>query len=271
MPAANAAQPNATKPWFQPGSLALAIETSNPSAVRGAQTQHNTLGVCIARCEQVNSITHPPSWTLLHTEPLRTDNPQHDDLASCIDRCARVANITPRHINAICVSLGPGGFTSVRVAVVTAKMICEATGAACLGIPSAEVVMHAMKHVAQAACAEHQATTAVALASKGDNTYITLFDKNNNPIRPGFLCDAEKLRSLHERDHARTLIADQFLPQAMRERAAALGLTILEPTYSPLACIQAAVRHHPIEPAHLLPLYPREPEAVTKWRLLHGA
>lgn len=272
---ANTTQP---APWFSLGTIALGIETSNPSSARPTQKSETTLGVAVARCDELDSNTNQPRWTQLHTEPLRVDNPQHDDLASCIDRCVRAANLMPRQLNAICVSIGPGGFTSVRVAVVTTKMICEATGAACIGVPSADVVIHAIaqntntspQSIAAASRPDVRATTAIALASKGDNTFITLFDNKKMPIRDGFLCDASKLRNLYERDDARTLIADHFLPAAIREQATALGMQIVPPTYSPFACIHAAAHRQPVDPAQLLPLYPREPEAVTKWRLLHG-
>ncbi|MFO0858455.1 MAG: hypothetical protein U0640_14000 [Phycisphaerales bacterium] len=254
----------ASSRWYSKGTIALGIETSNPSSVRAAQGAETMLGVAAARCDGVDAGTGEPSWTLLHSEPLRTENPQHDDLAGCIDRCVRAAGLTPRLVNAVCVSIGPGGFTSVRVAVVTAKMICEATGAASVGVPSADVVMFAQMDITAEGC------TAVALASKGDNTFVTIYDRNRSTVRAGFLCDAKGLNDIFEKDGVRTLIADQFLPAAMRERASGLGMSVLPPHYSPLACVHAASRHAAIDPAQLLPLYPREPEAVTKWRLLHG-
>lgn len=272
MPANEKSQPAA---WCVPGVIALGIESSNPSAIRHSRDHHISLGVCLARCEGIDQGIGRPQWRPLHVEPLRTDNPQHDDLAGCIARCATIAGITPRQIGAVCVSIGPGGFTGVRVAVVTAKMICEATGAACLGVPSAAVVVHALAERAGAHSehSEHHSesrTTAIALASKSDNTFVTLFDQNMTPLRAGFLCDAKRLRDLCEREHVRTLVADHFLPPAMLEEATTLGMSITQPVFSPLSCVAAASRHIPIDPANLLPLYPREPEAVTKWRLLHG-
>jgi len=47
-----------------------------------------------------------------------------------------------------------------------------------------------------------------------------------------------------------------------------LGLRIFEPAFHPLAVLAAAVRCQPVDPIHLMPIYPREPEAVTKWRAM---
>jgi len=67
------------------------------------------------------------------------------------------------------------------------------------------------------------------------------------------------------------LVADRFLPEAMRRRAEELGIEVRLPAFDPVACIEAAMEGvAPVDPADLLPLYPREPEAVTKWRALRA-
>jgi hypothetical protein len=52
----------------------------------------------------------------------------------------------------------------------------------------------------------------------------------------------------------------------MRSAMMELGGGIVEPVFDPAACLELAARLPDIEPALLLPLYPREPEAVTLWR-----
>jgi hypothetical protein len=65
------------------------------------------------------------------------------------------------------------------------------------------------------------------------------------------------------------LVADRYLPQPMRDAAIAAGITLAEPVFDPAACAElAAANTRAIDPMELLPIYPREPEAVVKWRAL---
>ncbi len=54
----------------------------------------------------------------------------------------------------------------------------------------------------------------------------------------------------------------------MLERARAASIRIGPPSFDPIACARLALTHAPVDPLELAPLYPREPEAVTKWRAL---
>ena len=66
------------------------------------------------------------------------------------------------------------------------------------------------------------------------------------------------------------LIGDRYLPEGIRGEAARLGITVGGPEFDPVACLELAARMPAADPADVLPIYPREPEAVTKWRTLHG-
>jgi hypothetical protein len=43
------------------------------------------------------------------------------------------------------------------------------------------------------------------------------------------------------------------------------------PVFDPAACLQASAMMQAVAPARLFPIYGREPEAVRKWRQLHGS
>ncbi len=216
------------------------------------------LGVALARWEE-------HAWQPLHVEPLAQETPQHDDLARCIERCCNASSVQPRQLRVIAVSAGPGGFTSVRIAIVTAKIMAEVTGAICIPVPTCHALAAQHAHLLKNAVA---APFGVALASKGADTFLTVFDADAQPVRQGTLCDAARLITLVERSQITALIADRFLPPAMLEQATLLGLRIFEPAFHPLAVLAAAVRCQPVDPIHLMPIYPREPEAVTKWRAM---
>lgn len=229
-----------------PEGLILGIETSNPSAVEPGCGW--SPAVALAR--------HAAgTLTPLGTEALNLDRPQDDDLLPAIDRLFRRAGVLPRDLRAIALSTGPGGFTALRIATASAKMIAEVTGSLVFGVPSACVV---------ARRAECTAPFAVALASKNDSVWLTQFGANTPPIADGQL--------IHARDFApatlAALIADRFLPAPFADACAAAGVPILRPVFDPLAVIEVSQRAAAIDPVSLLPIYPREPEAVTKWRAL---
>jgi tRNA threonylcarbamoyl adenosine modification protein YeaZ len=230
-----------------PRDLALAIETSNPSAYEGTGP-----GPGVALGVLVNGALSP-----LGVESIPADRPHDDDLVPAIDRLFAQHGRRPADLDRVIVSTGPGGFTALRIAVAAAKMICEATGAACVGVPSAEVVALRVR--------EARGAFAVALSSKGRSAFVTRFAAPHAPDGPGTLAEAENL----ERLGIALLIADRFLPDPMRERCATLGIEVRTPVFDPAACLEAGAARAPVDPVSLLPFYPRLPEAVVKWRELH--
>lgn len=227
-------------------SIFLAIETSNPSAVSPGQP--GGPGVLLARV--LDASIEPLALELLDPQA-----PHDANLIPAIDRLFSHARVRPRDLAAIAVSVGPGGFTAIRVAVTTAKFIAEATGARCYPVPSASVVA--------ARATNHSQPFAVALASKDDSTFLTRFCADRTPLDQGTLITAHDFPT-----DLKLLIADRFLPAPIRDRAQALAIPVVPPRFDPLACLEAARSLQPVEPPFLLPMYPREPEAVTKWRAL---
>lgn len=226
----------------------LAIETSNPSAA--APGSGPGAGVALGALEG-------SSATLLGTEPLLEERAHDDDLLPAIDRLTRRYAATPRQIARVAVSVGPGGFTALRIAVAAAKMIAEATGAGCVAVPSALVVARRTDHNGR--------PFAVALSSKGDSAFVTLFD-GPRPRAPGTVMTAADVASLD----VALLVADRFLPESIRNVCAQRSIAVVPPRFDPAACLEAALELPDIDPVELLPIYPRLPEAVVKWRQFHG-
>lgn len=263
-----------------PGDITLAIETSNPSA-------SSTLGVCVGVLPALGAPGTPALQAgslevhILSQASVTTDAPaqrNEDRLMLAIDQAMNAAGLSPRHIKRIAVSIGPGGFTSVRLAVTTAKCIAEVTGAHCIPVPTPLVAAfrfapHATPHATPHA---HQpATFAVALASKGPDAYIQVFEARGDsptPLTRGTVLDADAFEALARAlpNPITTLLADSFLPQPLRARAAARNIAVAPIHLDPVACLAASRDIPAVDPIALQPLYPREPEAVTKWRALHG-
>lgn len=223
-------------------SLILAIETSNPGAGEASA------GVALAKVDD------PPE--IVAVVPLERGG--DEELLPAIARMFTSANATPNDLSRVGVSIGPGGFTGVRIAVAAAKMICEATGAACVGVPSARVVARRITSDGR--------PFAVALASKRQTAHLTVFDGSGAARDEGAIHEASGLESLG----VARLIADQHLPASFREVAGRLAIAIEPPSFDPAACLELAVAADPVDPIALSPFYPREPEAVTRWRELHG-
>ena len=57
-----------------------------------------------------------------------------------IQKLLRAAQWEMREVELICVTVGPGSFTGLRIGVVTAKSLCYAVGARIVGVPTLEVV-----------------------------------------------------------------------------------------------------------------------------------
>lgn len=233
--------------------LTLSIETSNPSSWSPGCSWHP--GVCIGEVDG-------GSVRVLGVEPVSIDQPHTDDLLPAIDRLGRRLGLRPAQLDRIAVSAGPGGFTATRIAITAAQMIAEATGARAVAIPTAEVI-------AARARPDLPTPFGVALASKGPSVHLTRFDRaatHHLTVSPSQLITAPDLARLD----LRALIADRHLPEAIRAEAARLGLAVEAPIFDSVACLELSARGEAIDPARLWPIYPREPEAVTKWRALHG-
>jgi tRNA A37 threonylcarbamoyladenosine modification protein TsaB len=247
----------------------LAIEISNPSA---GHSGTGGPGVALGRLKD-------RGVDVLDVEPVRASGfgarpapgsgapafgGHDDDLMPAIDRLFGRTGVRPRaQLALVAVSVGPGGYTSLRVACAVGKMIAAAAAnagepARCVGVPTAMAVL-------ESAPADVRAGhVAVALASKAETAWIECFDAGLS-TGPGRIMTAENATPLIAKG-ARTLIADRFLPQSIRSALAAAGARVLEPVFDAAACARVGVGLPSIAPSDLVPIYPREPDAVTLWR-----
>jgi tRNA threonylcarbamoyladenosine biosynthesis protein TsaB len=187
-----------------------------------------------------------------------------DDLLAAIDRLYGRLGLTPDCTRGVGVSIGPGGFTGLRISVSTAKMLAETLGARVVAVPSALVAAEAY---------EGPGPIVVALAAKGATAWVTRLDRGGDGAwaveGDGHLADAGGLRL----DGIRALLADRYLPPSMRDRCHDAGIPVVDPIFSPLGCLSAAARlfegSRTTDPLTLAPLYPRPPAAVALWERRH--
>lgn len=243
--------------------LILAIETSNPAAAEAGDAARRVgPGVALGWRSTLGGI-RVIGWELLR--PSRERGGHDDDLIPAIDRLFADHAIDRGRLRdgAVAVSIGPGGYTGVRVACATGAMLAEAVGASIIATPTAMVAAYGLGP--RAAQLER---FVVALAAKGETAWGQKF-AGVRPTDEGRLFNAVDLtRMCAEPNPPRAIIADRHLPGSLRAEAGRLGLPVIPPALSPVACLHAAIDGGlaEVDPARLAPLYPREPDAVTLWR-----
>jgi tRNA threonylcarbamoyl adenosine modification protein YeaZ len=229
------------------GSLVLAIETSNPSSWTPAAPVMP--GVCLGRLAA-------GAWEPLAVEAV--DPRERDDLLMpAVDRAFRTVGASPRDLAVVAVSAGPGGFTAVRIAVTTAKGLSLATGAAVVPVPSSLVAAGSVRRDGR--------PFAVVLASKGDDAFVEVYEGQGGVRGQGSVLTAADLPGLG----VARLVGDAFLPASFTAWAGSAGVAVEAPIFDPRVCLAVARGCAAVDPVGLSPIYPREPEAVRKWRLLH--
>lgn len=246
--------------------IILAIEVSNPSAWTAPSAHPPTThfvgasaGPFTGRPGVVIAKALGSTMQVLARGESPPEDSHSDGLIVSIAQAMKLAGLSPKQIATVAVSAGPGGYTAVRLAITTAKMIAEVHGAACIPVPTAHCVAHsALTNITAAQ------PLVVALASKGESCFLTEFA--GETVSEGKLLTAAEWNPVG----TPTLIADSFLPQSFVAKAASLGLQRGYPVFDALACASICHRYPAVDPIRLTPIYPREPEAVTKWRALHG-
>lgn len=219
----------------------------------------------------------------IRSELLKAGARHDDDLMPAIDRLCGAEGVSPRDLGMIGVSAGPGGYTGLRVALTVAKCIAEATGAKLRLVPSA---------LSAAAGLEPAGPTLVCLASKRETVHATMVGVTDewladhaaalaplvgrarpagDPVRPWpgrwleiGLIGADVAAALG----VTKIVGDQHLPVSFREAAAGVGAEVVFPSFGPEGVLRLMGWFGDADPAAAAPIYPREPEAVTRWREL---
>jgi tRNA threonylcarbamoyladenosine biosynthesis protein TsaB len=180
-----------------------------------------------------------------------------DGVMDAVDRACRSAGVSSGQIDALAVSVGPGGFTALRIATTSAKVLAFALNIPVIPVPTPLVAARGVT--------PQERPCVIALAGKNDAAHLTLLEAGG-PFRMLGVCGPEALDTIE----AGCIIADDHLPQAIATRAASLGWSRQPIRLSALACLEAALGLDPVPAEQLAPLYAREPDAVTQWRARHG-
>jgi tRNA threonylcarbamoyladenosine biosynthesis protein TsaB len=210
-----------------------------------------------------------------HEEKLALTSRHDDDLLPAIDRLLTRLQLRPIDLRGgvVAVSIGPGGFTGLRIAISTAKMFGEALSATLIAVPSALVAAEGLDvdHLA----GDSPREVLVALATKAGSAWVTRLTRPH-AREPWSIAGNPALMSadMIEPGSAQHLLADEHFPALARDRLTRMGTAVMVPRFSASGCLRAAMnmlrRGETISSMALSPLYPRVPEAVTLWRMRRG-
>lgn len=222
-------------------AITLGIEMSNPSARDATGEAPHSVALWDGGGELLGSAPLPGSAR-------GSDGVLHA-IASLSDACGVHASELARVI----VSIGPGGYTALRISTTSAKVLADTLGAELIPVPTARVASMDIPGGVRPA--------AVVLATKKNLGHASVL-RADGSIETLGVVGAEALGACG----ARTIVADQHLPASFVSFAEQNGIAIRPIRLDARALLGAAEGIPPIDPLRLEPIYAREPDAVTQWR-----
>ena len=195
-----------------------------------------------------------------------------------INQLSHEQQLDPARLAEVYVSIGPGSFTGLRIAIATAKMLALTNGVKLVAVPTLDAMIHRVpkfdddgnptpQHVIACLNLKHDTAWARRFARDADGEW--------QPTDEPSLRTADAL--LDDTRHGRSpvgLLGDPLpdLPDAVAAVCTALPAAWARPLAHDVFAIgarQADQGAFTDEPS-LLPLYAREPEAVSLWKARHG-
>ena len=157
-----------------------------------------------------------------------------DNLLPSIDVLFTRANLTPGDLSTVAVSVGPGGFTGLRIATSNAKGLAEGTGCQLVAVPSAVVAAEATLS------AEDQVSPVVVLAAaKSTTCWLSRLERMETgwveSDRSGLHVIDPPDESVLELCKDAIVLADRFLPDELSAMLSGAH-RILEPRWAAAAC-----------------------------------
>ncbi len=197
---------------------------------------------------------------------------EEDLLLPSIDALLQRAELVPEQLRGIGISIGPGGFTGLRIAVATAKGIAEVTGCHLHAVPSAMVAAEAIR--TRLSTGDR---VVVASAAKLDTCWLTPLECVQDGWKElsgvGIHTILPPGPDVLDMCEGALVLADEHVPRDFQESLTGVALSLQEPRLDAAACLRITIdmarRGVSTDPLELLPLYPREPEAVRSWRMRH--
>lgn len=190
---------------------------------------------------------------------------EKDDIFPSMEKLSRALSITPRHMELVVVSSGPGGFTGLRTSTSIAKMIALASGAKLVSVESAIVI------ASQAALGD--GPFLVISSVKRDHFWLSTVQNKDG----GWMCESnnasvDTLKS--SVDGILAVFADEFIPDNAKSILSHCHIPLHQSNPNAETLLKIGLNLYTkgtcIEPEQLSPIYSREPEAVRMWQERHS-
>jgi tRNA threonylcarbamoyl adenosine modification protein YeaZ len=191
---------------------------------------------------------------------------EHDDVMPTIATLAEDLSVSPQLIKLVVLSIGPGGFTGLRTSVAIAKMVSLVSGAKIVAIESA---------ITTVVSSEPQPGSYFVISGvKQDSFWLS-------KVTPGgefWQCNSG-LSSLEEFQsrlgEVEGVFGDTYAPEIVSELCASSDTPFLPVAPTATSLLHLGQKYFQkgvfTNPLALVPLYPREPEAVRLWKNKHGS
>ncbi len=189
-----------------------------------------------------------------------------DDVLPGIESALADAGIRASSLAAVAVDVGPGGFTGLRISIAAGQAIAEVASAMVIAVPAALVAAGSTPSISAST-----GVVIVCAAAKSGTVWCSRLKRAtiDEPWRilgtPGIV---DRLTGDFDPS---AVLADEHVDPALLEESRRSGISIVPPVFNASVLADIAIQRGPDvrvldDPARLLPLYPREPEAVRKWR-----
>ena len=179
------------------------------------------------------------------------------ELIPTADALLRDRGLTPSDLTELYISVGPGSFTGLRMAIAAAKMLALTNPELKLvAVPTLEVLAHQN--------AQADRPVAVCLNIKRGTMYCAVYRDGQQVVEPALRSLEALLATVDEVDQL------QLVSEVDLDHPAQLPLenAIVDPQATWTVGQRLAREGRYVRPQDLLPLYIREPEAVTLWNEL---
>jgi tRNA threonylcarbamoyl adenosine modification protein YeaZ len=197
------------------------------------------------------------------TRGVNTGCRDDDTVFPVISEIANELSITPKSIELVVVSVGPGGFTGLRTSVAIAKMIAFTSRATIVPVETAIVTV--------ASSSANKKAYFVLSGVKQDSFWLSKVYKNDNSwcCTASISCVTELKNIITEVDG---IFVDLFAPDPISDICIDSGTELCVSFPNAKSLLDVGIQLHSngvaTDPMKLTPLYPREPEAVRLWNAL---
>ena len=224
---------------------------------------NNPIALSLELSQRSGSIAMSNSSGMVIEKNVDSGCQEQDEVMPSIEGLALELGVSPKSIGLIVISIGPGGFTGLRSAVAIAKMVAFVSGAAIIPIETAlGVVGHAnVGH----------GPFLVVSGVKKDRFWLSKVYKKEGR----WFCESSPSTTSEMETSVQGAIAvfgDLYVPKSVVALCESRKVELLDAKTSAKSLLNLGLELNSeyqastISPLELLPLYPREPEAVRVWK-----